>query len=678
MWVNRFDKEPDTLKLPLSTVATCCLCSILFAGAANSGNAPVDDLFNLSLEELLNVKISVATQTQETLSQAPSSVTVFNRKEIERMGIENVYELLNYVPGFQVTRAVDLAGESRINARGVASENGHILVMLNGHRLNESYFGRATLYNRYLVTHNVKRIEVIRGPGSALYGSNAFLGVVNIITDEETSNVRVQAGSHDYYAVDGNTRLDITDEISSSLSLSYQGSEGEDYAFSSFPDTQDPWQNINLYSRTRMHDFALDIGYMKYRNEDFITFNAVANPGITETETENLILSLSHETRVSDQFEIKSALTYSQHTIDHIGLLRPATPPAINYDLFAGPYSRSQYFELKTHGTYVFDNNNELTAGLVFRREGVDYLGANTNHLTPDGWQISPLDQYYLGSVQRFKQIGQLDSSEEFQNIYGGFIQYKHNVSEKLLSYLGVRYDHYSVVGNTLNPRIGLIYQANQDAVFKFLYGTAFKSPILTQLYADTPRSIGNINLDPEKVATTELIYQQKLDQSQIDITLFHNNFSDLIDVDIGGAPGGLDTWDNTIEDENSGVEASITAQWIDDLLLKLSVTHLFSTINTGTYDNFASFVANYHMNKWNFNLNGYYRDHADNALNQGNYLVANSKISYNLERDTKLFLNIKNLTDKDYVTYEPKLASLNNAVPNLGRAVILGMELGW
>ncbi len=656
----------------------CCGLLNPLSALAKEHEIPSVDLFRLSLEELLNVTVSVATKTQETLTLAPSSVTVFSRSEIQRMGVENVYELLNFVPGFQVTRSIDLADESLIHARGIASTNGHILVMLNGQRLNESYFGRTTLYNRLLVTHNVKRVEVIRGPGSALYGSNAFLGVVNIITEENMNNVRVQAGSNDYYALDGNTHFDLAEDISSAFSLSYQGQKGQDYSFSGFPDTQDPSNNLNLYSRSKIHDFGVDVSYMQYRNEDFITFNAVANPGITETETRHLMLTLSHHNQVNRQFEIQSALTYSQYNIDHIGLLTPANPPQTNFDLFAGPYSRSEYYEFNSRGTYVFNNTQELTAGLFYRHEGVDSLGANTNHLTTDGFQISPLDQYYLGSIQRFKEVGQLDSSEQFLDIYGGFAQYKVNLSENLTSYLGLRYDHYSEVGETWNPRLGLIYQMQHDATVKLLYGTAFKAPIISQLYADTPRNIANPDLEPEKVATTELIYQQKLSKSQFDLSLFHNSFSDLIYETRVGAPAGRYTWANGIDDENSGFEATFVSQWIDDLLFRLTYTHIFSTIDAGSYDQFVSAAVNYHFDKWNINVNGLYRSHNDNSLMQDNYLVANSKISYQLQNNNQVFLNIKNITDKDYDTYEPKLTSLGNAVPNPGRTIMIGMELSW
>ena len=216
------------MKTLLNLLISSLLCGTASVHASNETDSSAD-YFSMSLEELLNVKISVATKTEQNLSLAPSSVTVFDHATIQRMGVENVYDLLNYVPGFQVTRAVDLAGESRINARGVSSEKGHVLVMINGQRLNETYFGRATLYNRYLVTHNVKRVEVIRGPGSAIYGSNAFLGVVNIITEEEKNNVRIQAGEHNYYAIDGMTHFDIAEGITSSLLLSYQGQDGQDY-----------------------------------------------------------------------------------------------------------------------------------------------------------------------------------------------------------------------------------------------------------------------------------------------------------------------------------------------------------------------------------------------------------------------------------------------------------------
>jgi outer membrane receptor for ferrienterochelin and colicins len=176
------------------------IISCLFIVPLNSSFAAVaeKDIFDLSIKELMQVRISLATKTEETVLTVPSTITVFERTDIESLGVKNAYDVMNFVPGFQMTRGDWVGAVPKEHARGVYLDNGYILVMVNGERLNEVSFGKASVYTPHIPIDIIERIEVIRGPGSALYGSNAFLGVLNIITQQSVNQLKVSIGEKGY------------------------------------------------------------------------------------------------------------------------------------------------------------------------------------------------------------------------------------------------------------------------------------------------------------------------------------------------------------------------------------------------------------------------------------------------------------------------------------------------
>lgn len=166
-------------------------------------------LRDLTIAELMNVIVISASKSEEEIVDAPSSVIVFTHKEIESMGISSLEELLNFVPGFQTTRDVEQGTATRISARGRSSAlSESILFLLNGQRLNDLYTGGASLLNRMIPVENIKQVEIIRGPGSALYGSNAFLGVVNIQTLDDINSFDIKFGTENSREIAANFTQD--------------------------------------------------------------------------------------------------------------------------------------------------------------------------------------------------------------------------------------------------------------------------------------------------------------------------------------------------------------------------------------------------------------------------------------------------------------------------------------
>ena len=653
------------------------LASVIFTFpillSAEYSKADIDLMFDMSLEELMDVKVTTATKTSEKLSQAPSSMTVFDKKRIDRMGIENVYDLLNFVPGFQVTRDVDIISEPSIHTRGVTSQNGYVLVLLNGFRFNEVAWSETTMYYNYIPTSNVKSVEIIRGPGSALYGSNAFLGVVNIITDDKQNRFSVKTGSFNKQHTSFNYYKPFTLDKSFSLSFDYNKDKGEDYSING----KDPREYLNLYTKFVHYKTSLALNYTQQEINDFIHFNSPANSR-NYSKNSTLKIMLKHDVKVSNKLNLNTMFSYSQYNLDTVGLFMKASATG-SHDMFIGPYTKSSRYDGDINLEYNINEHHNLITGIAYRREGVNYQGANTNFLSPDNFQIAPKESFYLGNIQKTKDIGQLNSLEKFINIHSLYAQYKGVLSDKITTFLGLRYDGYSLGGSSLNPRASLIYSSTEDITLKLLYATAFRAPTNIELFANSPRSVGNPSLNPEKVETTELVLTHKLKYGTFDITLFNTNLTDIIRTNTIGNLNGQFSNINEGERSLNGIEGELMYMLVDSIHLHATHTHIFSKINPENYKDVSSLTVNYAQPKYNININGIFRKQQDNVLvNQNDYALVNTHIRYKFSNNLNLSFSIDNLLNESYSTYAPKLTALNNAVINRGRTWRIGLETKW
>ena len=668
------------------------LIALSWASQALAAPAAEPNLYAMSLDELLGVKIGIASKQPETVRQAPSAVTVFTRDEIRAMGIDNVYDLLNYVPGFQTTRMIDVVQESQIHSRGVANLNGDILFLLNGHRLNENSQGRASRFNRHLSTANVKQVEVIRGPGSALYGSHAFLGVINIIPLTDGNDAEVHAGAFD--TVGGHANLSHTfGALAASASLSYDQDRGEEYhQGDDYPQgpatTRDPAQDLNLATTLALHGTTLELSHMNHQDEDFIAFNGVAPAGTAWSETASTLVALSHDWKLSEALQLKGGLSFAQQTMSSVGWFAAAKPPTASYDRLLGPYSQNSAYEATLDGSYRIDAKSDLTGGAFYHHEGTDFLGFYTNYLTPAN-EAGKEDKDYLGGAEAVKDVQSLDSREQFLDNYGLYAQYRRDLSPTWHGIAGLRYDQYDVTGGTANPRLGLIWDVGDDTTLKAFWGSAFRSPSLNELYTDSPKSVGNLALKPETVETAELVCQQRFRTLELEGVFFHNHLTDTIErTTIAAAPfNGRQTWDNGAETNYDGLEARLIWDPVAALRLTLTHTHVFSELGPSTYPDFSSFIVNAHHGRWQANVNGIVRQQpSEDVLDQGAYVITNARVAYQLNKTVALIGHADNLFNVDYTTYESPFSALNpssnspyfTSVPNQGQRWLLGLEAKW
>ncbi len=632
----------------------------------------MDNLLKLNLEQLLMVEISVASKTGQTTSEAPSSVTVFSRQEILETGIHSLEELLNFVPGFQTFHAGITGKSYMVAGRGqsTAPTSYNILFLLDGQRLNDDATGGALLLNRLISLANVKQVEVIRGPGSALYGTSAFTGVVNIVTETGLSEAYAGAGNLDgrkFYA-----NLSHAGECSKvSLFASHYSDDGDIYG-SDFThmvnpaedSTRDPYQADEFYL-TWEWDKKLRVNarYMQNHADDFTSFSTVAN-GLNKAKNRHNFINFSYQLFDSEQWGLAVSGGYAE--MKWKSQLKRASSPFLG-----GSDSEQTESNIGLEGHYHFSNGHQLLAGLLVR-----HLDLKKHFLLSN----KPSNG---GELVRTIPLAELS----VRKVFGIYLQDQYQINTRLSMTLGLRYDHYSDFGGTANPRAALSWSPDADNTFKLMYGEAFRAPSKVQLGTDSNLDSGNPDLYPETIQTFELAWQKQYSKGHTGITWFHshtkNRIGYILDKNtISGTRFNNDS--QTLTTGGFELEAGLE---IDRFRLRATYTLLTDTEENPRHvsDQALTLIANYTYRDWNLNLSGYhFSDMEQFGLDTAKrpvyrildgYQVWHSAVRYTLNKKFTLTARVNNLFDKDYAHPVGGIV-FPDGIPNRGRSYLVGMEM--
>ncbi|MCP4213254.1 MAG: TonB-dependent receptor, partial [bacterium] len=469
--------------------------------------------------------------SEEKIDDAPSSVTVFTSKDIREMGIRYLEELLDFVPGFQVSRDIEQGTAFRISARGRSTAlSESVLFLVDGQRINDLYTGGVSILNRYMAVENIRQVEIIRGPGSALYGSNAFLGVVNIVTEDKNNNILVNTGTAGFKSL----AINISKELSRSLRVSafvkVFSDKGVDYeyvedSFGIGGATNDPIRGMDAYVTVKYKDFTLNVRHMERNLENFLTFGSLTN-GSNREHSRQSSFSLGYQKEWDEKWDLKLRLGYLEDNWETLAGMLPAgieLAPGfvIAEQVLGGPFLDSYHAGLHLDLGYRISDSNTLGIGVSYLATGITKVLNQFTH--------NPITLEYQGAVIQFS--GDLSfNEEETRRILGLYVQDKLSVGKHLNLTVGFRYDRYSDFGGTLNPRAAAIYTVPWGGKCKVMYGRAFRSPNFLELYdKNNPVDFGSADLDPEKVETIEVAYIQSFKSTYAAVTYFRNKIKDLI-----------------------------------------------------------------------------------------------------------------------------------------------------
>ncbi len=475
---------------------------------------------------LLNAEqtVSIASKMEEDADKAPSIITVVTANEIENLGARTLTDVLATVPGFDIKKDA-LIGVMEYGVRGMRASVEKIRVYVDGHSLNMPLDGSASLFFDDLSMKNVKKIEIVRGPGSAMYGANAFLAVINIITKDGADIAGYEAsagfGSHDtqeysvsygdnIYGVDVAGFVDFYNSNGLSDTIKQDALSGLPLfgQFSVTPgDTDDSRNKLDLNLKITYKDLKFNAKYMNKDTEPFVGSQFVLTDD-SEQKYNYAMVDISYKLKLGERLTIKPKVYYDQYDIEFSEELFPdgfTIPFDLDRDgdieMFPDGSSFDNLFTNRRIGgeaqvDYELFDNNTFTLGFNYEWERQDNVEFYTNTDTFSGAS--------LGSDQKLSELSA--APEALRQIWAIYIQDKWDITRDLGLTFGIRHDHYSDFEGTTNPRIGLVWDFMDNAALKLLYGQAFRAPTFLELYtANNSVLLGDSDLRPETVRTYEL-----------------------------------------------------------------------------------------------------------------------------------------------------------------------------
>jgi iron complex outermembrane receptor protein len=521
------------------------------------------DLGEASLEELANVKVYSASKHMQSTSDAPSSVTIITADEIQKYGYRTLADILESTRGFYVTYDRDY---SFVGVRGfgrLGDSNNRILVLIDGHRINDNVFGEPYLGTEFLVDVDlIERVEIIRGPSSSLYGTDAFFAVINVITRKpaQMKGVELSFGPASYGTYEGRASYGGRYRgIDMMLSGTFYNSHGPTLFY---PQFDSPATNNGITSDTdyesfqhilatiSFHGFTLQ-GLFSARDKGVPTayYGGLFNDPQTQNYDYHQYLDLSYQHSVSEKWDVTARTSYDQARLQApVGYATglPDGSTTVETYSFRGGWSDS---EAKLSGTLW--QRHKITLGT----EIID-------NVRQDQGDYTALGNVFVG-VPGSSTIWALYGQDEF-----GIL---HNLSLSA----GVRYDHYSDFGGTINPRLGLIYHLFHPTTLKMLYGTAFRAPEPFELTPDYGAFFdNNTQLKPETIRSLEGIVEQGLGlHLTLSGSVFRNWINDLITLETNPVDD-QEEYFNSEKAVATGVEVELDGRWADGIQGRASYSY--------------------------------------------------------------------------------------------------------
>ena len=527
--------------------------------AEDKPSGQADDLMNLPLEQLLNFEISAASRFAQKASDAPSAVTVVTAEDIRVYGYRTFADILKSIRGLYVTSDRNY---NYLGVRGFARPgdyNTRVLMLVDGYRVSDNVYDQAPIGTDFPIDVDlIERVEFIPGPGSSIYGSGAFLGVINVRTrngtDFRPGEVKVEAASAETYRgrVTGGFGFDSGGSLL--LSASGMDSHGRDLFFPEFdsPATNngvaeglDYDRNHSFFGKYASANWTVELVHAE-RSKGIPTasFGQSFNDPRSETLDQRNYLSAGYATAWSDH-DLNARVSYTQWSYD--GTYPYAGPTAsATRDGADGVWWDAEF----QFGTRTFRNHHLL-------------FGADVH---VDDKQ----DQFAYEDIPRVVYLDDKRSGHR----YGLYAQDEITLGERWLLNAGLRFDDYATQGETtLNPRLAAIYKARDTTTLKLLYGTAFRAPNAYELYYVSSGYKTNPDLAPEKIRTYEFVVEERRPHGlRLSGSAFHYEIDDLISLTTDPGDGML-VMDNIDKVQTNGAEFEVERIWEAGTRVRASVT---------------------------------------------------------------------------------------------------------
>jgi vitamin B12 transporter len=576
-------------------------------------------------------------RTPLTINQIGSAVTVITRDEIEQRQARHVSDLLRAVPGFSLSHTGVVGSQTQVRVRG--AEANHILVMIDGVRANDPATGDEFRWE-YLATGNIERIEIVRGPQSSLWGSDAISAVVHIITRKASAEPGfdgyVEGGSDSTSNAGINGAIGVG-RLSLSGGVERLATGGGNISRTGTEEDESDLTTTTLAAQITATDrLSFDVGIRAadaYTQFDPVDYYVTGLPvdGDVATDSRNFLAHagaklLTANDRIAHHFDARFFESDNQSLIDNVKDASTA----------------SERLTLAYQADIKFDKN-VLSLGAEHGRSQYEQAGA-----------------IVFGDPNQSQKMDVSSLVTEYQGLS----------HDKLSWILSARFDDNSEFDNALNGRLSLAYRLSPNTTLRGGLGTGQKNPTFTERFGYFPAQfIGNENLKPERSVSYDIgVDQRALDGAlQLQVSLFQQDLKDEIDGFVLDPVTFLSTAENMAgESRRSGIE--LAAQWTLNERFALGGQYTYTDSSAEGLSEIrrprhsGGISANYRAlnERFSTSLNADYGGTRNDTffapwpappeiVTLGNYWLVDLTIQYQASPTISLFAKGSNLLDEDY-----------------------------
>jgi outer membrane receptor for ferrienterochelin and colicins len=564
---RRTTRPTDRVRGRGSVVLSALLLFFGFlAATATAQTKPA--LADLGLEDLMKLQVESvfgASKFLQKVIDAPAAVSVVTARDIEVFGYRTLADAIRSAPGFNVT---DDRNYSYVGVRGFqrpGDYNSRVLLLVDGHRMNDPIYNQAYIGTEFPIdVELIERIELIRGPASSIYGTNAFFAVINVVTKKgpAASGLRISGDAGSLYSGRGRAAFGASFDNGLELlvSASRYGSRGQTRVY--YPEFDGPETNNGVAQNLdRVEDYNLFTS---------LSFKGVSFQGVYGSRNKK-VPTAAFGTWFDDQ---RFMTTDAQGWADlrYVRSL-PGTwllTSRVNYDL--GTYDgRYPYNYSETDEPSVSVSADYAHFGWWGTEVDIEKTFARRHKVTA-GAEYRNNFRLHQGVFDLESGEATLDDRRASQET-AVFVEDQFTISSKLTLNAGIRSDHYETFGSTTNPRLALIFHPAATTAIKALWGTAFRAPNGYELYYRSDVIKPNPDLRPETIRTGQLVVERYFsDHYRVMANVYSSNVRHLVTQIV--ASDGFIVSQNLDSAQSRGVEIEFEGKWHDGIASRLSFSY--------------------------------------------------------------------------------------------------------